>query len=199
MDKTECDAFVAMMEAQGSLVLRTTDFMVFLDRKQYYLGRCFVWASRHDCKSFFDMTENEWHQLRRVTAMMEAAYRATFRPDIINVAFLGNEAQHLHAHLVPRYKTPPQFEGMDWRDEAWGKNYSQQCARGPAAGGRKIDFTGPADRWLFNKIRDTLVQALAQDGATQSSLRILCSDDTDQSSAKKKRKTEKQDDEPPSC
>ena len=45
MSKSECDAFTAMLESQGSLVLRTDHFAVFLDRKQYYLGRSFIWGT----------------------------------------------------------------------------------------------------------------------------------------------------------
>lgn len=162
MDTAACDSFVAKLEAQGCLVMRTERFSVFLDRKQYYLGRCFVWANRPDCRDFFVMDDEEWLELRSVTTRMSAAYQASFKPDIVNVAFLGNEAEHLHAHLVPRYRSPPQFEGRDWTDEAWGSNYSQPCARDPQKGGtRKIDFTKePEDRLLLQKIREELLRGL---------------------------------------
>jgi diadenosine tetraphosphate (Ap4A) HIT family hydrolase len=30
----------------------------------------------------------------------------------------------LHTHIIPRYATPRIFEGMQFIDERWGKNYA---------------------------------------------------------------------------
>lgn len=159
-----CAAFMQVLLDQGSLLREYTHFNVYLDQKQYYLGRCFVWGKRPGCTDFFALTEKEWAELRLVTADMARAYAASFQPDLVNVAFLGNSEYHLHAHLVPRYQTPPEFLDMDWTDEAFGHNYSQDCARGPRCGGRKIKFVGK-DTWIFTRIRTVLISALDRVGA----------------------------------
>lgn len=161
MTKEECANFLEKLESEGSKIMETEHFAVFLDRKQYYLGRTFVWAKRADCSDYFAMNDEEWQDIRDVTQKMNQAYARTFKPDMINIAFLGNEKPHLHAHMVPRYEKPPIFENMDWTDHAWGNNYSNEAAKDPEKGGkRKIDFTGEDDRWLFQKIIDTLKSGL---------------------------------------
>jgi diadenosine tetraphosphate (Ap4A) HIT family hydrolase len=39
----------------------------------------------------------------------EMQIRSAFHPDMMNYLFMGNVTQHAHLHLVPRYKTDPNF------------------------------------------------------------------------------------------
>ena len=90
MTLEKCDAFVQQLKDQGSLIKEFKHFTLFLDRKQYYLGRCltlhtrtnaywrgsmmaaaaarcFLWANRFDCESYFDLNDHEWEELRTVS------------------------------------------------------------------------------------------------------------------------------------
>jgi hypothetical protein len=44
LSETECKDFEASLMAEGALIKEYTHFNVYMDVKQYYLGRCFVWV-----------------------------------------------------------------------------------------------------------------------------------------------------------
>ena len=64
-----------------------------------------------------------WTILRYIK---NTVYPSTWNPDIINYAFLGNEVQHCHLHVIPRYKSDREFVLNDeiFKDENYGHNYS---------------------------------------------------------------------------
>jgi diadenosine tetraphosphate (Ap4A) HIT family hydrolase len=97
---------------------------VYLDLKQYYLGRVFVWAKRPEAIDMFELTTEEWAEFRSIAEDIKQMYAQTFTPDTLNVAFLGNDVPHCHCHIVPRYKTPRVIDGNTFIDENWGHNYS---------------------------------------------------------------------------
>lgn len=70
-----------------------------------------------------DATEEEQKELFVILQELEKAISDTFKPDILNYAFLGNETHHLHGHLIPRYVKPFQFEGVLFTDKNYGHNY----------------------------------------------------------------------------
>jgi diadenosine tetraphosphate (Ap4A) HIT family hydrolase len=57
----------------------------------------------------------------------EAAMQELWQPDHMNYTWLGNlfhlHKGHGHMHLIPRYKDPRTFAGMDFADTRWGNNY----------------------------------------------------------------------------
>tara|TARA_B100000768_G_C11281447_1_gene378876 strand:- start:1095 stop:1322 length:228 start_codon:yes stop_codon:yes gene_type:complete len=56
-------------------------------------------------------------------------YSKTFKPDLLNLAFLGNEKQHCHLHIIPRYKTGRTVNRVKFKDNNFGHNYSRPDAR----------------------------------------------------------------------
>lgn len=124
---------------------------VYLDIKQYYLGRVFIWAKREDAATVDDLTDQEWLELKDVRADLKKMYDQTFNPDLLNMAFLGNDVEHCHCHIVPRYKKPRAFEGITFKDENWGHNYSN-----PNTKAFKISEE------VHNQIRMTLCDSLKE-------------------------------------
>jgi len=47
-----------------------------------------------------------------------------FKHDWPNMAILGNEAPHLHAHLIPRYHSPRHAYGIEFIDPNPKGNYA---------------------------------------------------------------------------
>ena len=151
--------FEALLEKQGSCVATFQHWKLYLDRKQYYLGRCFAWAMREDCDDFDSMTNEEYLEFKSVAHVYRCAMQLEGlgrAPDMINISFLGNEMTHCHAHLVPRYKEAPIFENRDWTDEQWGGNWGH-----PRAHQRNtIDFNSSEDTALYYTIRDRVRDAI---------------------------------------
>jgi len=70
----------------------------------------------------FDINQKEKNELFEIMRKIRNALKKLFQPDLFNYASLGNEVQHLHFHLIPRYKTKRIFEGVEFVDKNWGRN-----------------------------------------------------------------------------
>ncbi|MBI4152268.1 hypothetical protein HY495_01035 [Candidatus Woesearchaeota archaeon] len=99
---------------------------LYLHQDQFpYIGRCYASAIREDAnlvtemepaeaKELFSTVVPEWH--RTVSKLFGVS-----RP---NVAILGNEWPHLHAHLISRFQNTKHFYGIDFIDPNPTGNYS---------------------------------------------------------------------------
>lgn len=99
---------------------------LFLHKQQFpYIGRCYAWANREKAAKVTDMTLEEQTELFGIIIpMWDRAIRDLFQHDWSNVAILGNDAPHLHAHLIPRFWTPRSFYGIDFVDPRPKGNYA---------------------------------------------------------------------------
>jgi diadenosine tetraphosphate (Ap4A) HIT family hydrolase len=112
------------MEFERLLIKEYDYWKIYLHENQCYLGRCYIWAKRHDALDFFDMTQEEFREYTRTGNHLKAALKDLFNPDLLNYATFANEVRHLHTHVIPRYKSPRKFEGVNFSDKNWGKNYA---------------------------------------------------------------------------
>ena len=99
---------------------------LFLHVNQYpYLGRCYAWAKREDADKITSIKSGELLELFGdiIPAWNHAVYQL-FQHDRPNLAILGNEAPHLHAHLIPRYNAPKEFQGITFTDPNPKGNYA---------------------------------------------------------------------------
>jgi len=81
---------------------------LFLHKNQYpYIGRCYAWAKREEADKITDISSRELIELfEEIIPAWDKAVYQLFQHDRPNLAILGNETPHLHAHLIPRYNTP---------------------------------------------------------------------------------------------
>lgn len=105
------------------LVKEYTYWLVNVHENQGYLGRCVVWCKREDALDLADATDAEQKELFTILFDLREATKRAFQADWFNYAFLGNDTLHLHGHIVPRYSSPREFEGVVFVDELWGHNY----------------------------------------------------------------------------
>lgn len=103
------------------LIKKYKYWTVLIHLNQCYLGRCVIKLNRH-IVDLFDITQKERNELFRVMKRLRNALKKLFQPDLFNYASLGNEVQHLHFHLIPRYKTERFFGNIKFLDKNWGKN-----------------------------------------------------------------------------
>jgi len=99
---------------------------LFLHIQQFpYLGRCYAAAKRPDAESILDMLPEEGQELFSVIVpAWNKAVKTLFNHDWPNVAILGNDWQHLHAHLIPRYFSPHSAYGIEFIDPRPKGNYA---------------------------------------------------------------------------
>ena len=99
---------------------------LFLHVNQFpYLGRCYAWAKRGNADAIVEIEPEETLQLfEKIIPKWSRAVKSLFQQDRDNVALLGNEANHLHAHLIPRYSTPREFAGVTFIDPNPRGNYA---------------------------------------------------------------------------
>jgi len=107
------------------LLIKEFDYWkIYLHENQFYLGRCYLWANREDALDFFDMTNEEMREYMGVGNSLRKVLRDVFNPDLFNYATLANEARHLHTHIIPRYESPREFEGITFTDGNFGRNFA---------------------------------------------------------------------------
>jgi diadenosine tetraphosphate (Ap4A) HIT family hydrolase len=107
-----------------NLVKGYTYWEVYVHGNQGYLGRCVVWCKRDNALDLADATLEEQSELFLILRELREAVQKVFQPDWLNYAFLGNEMQHLHGHLIPRYAKPKTFMGIVFEDRLYGHNYA---------------------------------------------------------------------------
>lgn len=71
-----------------------------------------IWGEH--VKEMTDLTEPERAHMMAVVYATEEALRAVLRPDKVNLAALGNQAPHLHWHVIPRYADDAHYPNPVW-------------------------------------------------------------------------------------
>ena len=105
------------------LIKEYEHWSVLIHTNQYYLGRCSVALEKHitDAADTSIAEEMEFWRIRR---KLRDALQRTFHPDRINYSSLGNIVEHVHYHIIPRYKGKREFMGIEFQDEQWETNPS---------------------------------------------------------------------------
>lgn len=88
---------------------------LYLNEFQCYLGRVCLVAKRSDAKDFIEITLEERDEFFHIAKKFNDAIQKLFKPDLMNYAALGNNYNHLHVHLIPRYETERIFNGIKFR------------------------------------------------------------------------------------
>jgi diadenosine tetraphosphate (Ap4A) HIT family hydrolase len=100
---------------------------LYLHINQYpYVGRCYAWAKRDEANHFSDMTDSELLEFKNdIIPYYENKLNYKF-PSILrfNYSVMGNEAPHLHFHMIPRYEKDFTFMGIDFKDSKKNGNYA---------------------------------------------------------------------------
>jgi diadenosine tetraphosphate (Ap4A) HIT family hydrolase len=115
------------MEYTKYLIKEYKYWELYLHLNQYpYIGRCYAWAKRTDANHFSDMTELEILEFKNnIVPDFENQLNSKF-PSILrfNYTVMGNEAPHLHFHMIPRYEKDFIFMGVDCKDDKKDGNYA---------------------------------------------------------------------------
>lgn len=86
---------------------------LFLNLHQQYKGRClFVLNNHHE--NYHELESDVFGGFNEEVKIIGAVINQIFKPDLINYAILGNHIQHVHWHIIPRYKDDSNWGGPPW-------------------------------------------------------------------------------------
>src|SRR5690242_12161935 len=100
---------------EGDEIYQGNAWRVVVNYNQNKLGKCMVCLNRHD-EDICNLSEGEVQELWSIIRRLKAALDVRFQPDHYNYSFLMNLDAHVHLHVVPRYKSPRRFAGVEFRD-----------------------------------------------------------------------------------
>lgn len=103
----------------GKLTVFKTDHWSVLVRKGQPTLGALVLAANRNFISASEMTPEETMEFPVVVGKLEGALKAAFSFDKINYLCLMMVDRHYHFHVLPRYETPRQYAGAEWKDATW--------------------------------------------------------------------------------
>lgn len=115
----------AIIDYEQLKIKSYTYWDIYLHENQCYLGRVFVQLKDNtDIEDFLSISGEVRNEFFNVGENIKGSLRTLFKPDKMNYAALSNVSPVIHMHIVPRYKDPRTFEGIQFVDSRWGKNYA---------------------------------------------------------------------------
>lgn len=123
MTSTKCSFCTTQRECKHLFIKQYRYWRVELRDSQNYLGWMFVILERH-IEDLSKVTSNEWRELKVIISALTKTLTGLFNPDKFNYVSLGNEVNHVHMQVIPRYQKPVAVNGIQFDDKNWGKNYS---------------------------------------------------------------------------
>lgn len=99
-------------------------WFVMVSREQHTLGTSLIVLKRHTVR-FSSLKKEELLELNRIQKKTEKKLDKIFKPDLYNYLQCGNQVEHLHFHLIPRYKQPRSFGGKKFVDKNFGDSVKE--------------------------------------------------------------------------
>jgi diadenosine tetraphosphate (Ap4A) HIT family hydrolase len=110
----------------GELLWRDAACRVVLVADSDYAGYCRVIWNAH-IREMTDLPAAEREHCMRVVFAVEQTLRRACDPRKINLASFGNQAPHLHWHVIPRFEDDAHFP-----NSIWGNRLRAGARREPA-------------------------------------------------------------------
>jgi len=66
-----------------------------------------------------EVSEKEMKDLGDLIQTLEKTVKMTFNHNIMNYLMLMMVDHHVHYHVIPRYDSEREFEGLKWNDNGW--------------------------------------------------------------------------------
>lgn len=113
---TEINTCPLCEQAGGELAVEGPQWRIVLaddPDSQAFPGFTRVIWQEH-CREMTDLPAPAQAELMRVVFAVEALMREHLQPDKINLASLGNQVDHLHWHVIPRWRADSHFPRPVW-------------------------------------------------------------------------------------
>lgn len=113
-------------DGYGRLILEKVYWKIFLAPSQRYMGTCVIAIKRH-CSNLSELKDMEWMEFSKIVKEMETILDIIFNPTLYNWSCFKNstfreENPHpeVHWHLIPRYRSKTEFNGIKFKDPDFG-------------------------------------------------------------------------------
>jgi len=116
---TECALCEDLNERSPTFATRFMHWTLLVNYMQPTLGSSLVVLNRHVSR-LSDVRLYEMVDYWNITQFLEEALTKSFNPERINHLMLANAVNHVHYHVVPRYRQTQIFAGQSFRDENYG-------------------------------------------------------------------------------
>jgi len=133
MDK-KCDA-CEYLRAPTNQILTTSNWTVGIGNDQPYLGRAYLTLKKHKGK-IGELSSEEWQDFQEIIAKLEITYKKAFGADVLNIECNMNHAfktepynPHIHWHIYPRYKNPPEVDAIVFDDPLFGSHIDEDLVK----------------------------------------------------------------------
>lgn len=121
MNDSLCPLCQQVSEAQGGISPRLIhDFgstILIAGDHQHYPGYCLLLLKQHH-REMHDLSHPIQEQIFRDLMTAASAIAKAYKPWKMNYASLGNQVEHLHWHLMPRYESDPKHRDHPWANAA---------------------------------------------------------------------------------
>jgi diadenosine tetraphosphate (Ap4A) HIT family hydrolase len=87
--------------------------VAFVNLEQTYRGRSILVLKQH-YDDLLSIPKELFDQVNTEMLKLASAIDKILSPDRLNFAILGNEVSHVHWHIIPRYKTDPNWGRPPW-------------------------------------------------------------------------------------
>jgi diadenosine tetraphosphate (Ap4A) HIT family hydrolase len=103
-----------------SLVKEYEQWEIYLRHNHVTLGSL-VLICKSGETSFHQISEVAFAELKQITTEIESTLKSLWDYDKINYLMLMMGDPEVHFHVIPRYKEPREFEGIQIVDKGWPK------------------------------------------------------------------------------
>ncbi len=111
------------MDYKDLMLFQSSKWKIFLHKNQQYLGRVYFLYDGEE-SDIFRINAKDLIELKGLVLKVQKALNSCFMPDKYNYSSLNNDLEHMHMHMVPRYKKVREFAGHIFKDVRWGLNYA---------------------------------------------------------------------------
>lgn len=113
---------IADGEIPGNIVYEDDVCIAFMDAFPLSKGHTLV-VPREPIENIYDLDEETGAHLMKIITRMANAVKGAFGPDGLNViqnngSFASQSVDHIHFHLVPRYKNEYDGFGYKWNQDS---------------------------------------------------------------------------------
>jgi len=98
----------------GTFLWETPEAVVVAGDHQYFEGYCVVLSKTH-VREMHNLSPEMSSALFQAVLDVAKRIESAYQPWKINFASFGNVEEHLHWHVIPRYRSDPDFRDQPWK------------------------------------------------------------------------------------
>ncbi|WP_340066159.1 HIT family protein [Ascidiimonas aurantiaca] len=108
----------------SGVIAKTKYWTIMVSREQHTLGTLIVFHNTHTVR-FSSISKQALLEFQHIQVTFEKALSSLFNPDLFNYLQCGNQVEHLHFHLIPRYKSSRNYHNQEFVDINYGNSVKE--------------------------------------------------------------------------